>query len=77
MSTQAKPAFRTLSTYNYRLWAGGAIASNIGTWLQRTAQDWIVLTDRILPSVLIFVMRQRAQLQKQKEQITNNLLSKP
>jgi MFS family permease len=26
------------------MWAGGAIVSNIGTWMQRTAQDWIVLT---------------------------------
>jgi len=36
--------FRSLANYNYRLWAGGAIVSNIGTWMQRTAQDWIVLT---------------------------------
>src|SRR6202453_2807428 len=26
------------------MWAGGAIVSNVGTWMQRTAQDWIVLT---------------------------------
>src|SRR5580698_9125969 len=26
------------------MWASGAIVSNIGTWMQRTAQDWIVLT---------------------------------
>lgn len=44
MKVQTKPAFRSLSTYNYRLWAGGAMVSNIGTWMQRTAQDWIVLT---------------------------------
>jgi MFS family permease len=37
-------AFRSLSNYNYRLWAGGAIVSNVGTWMQRTAQDWLVLT---------------------------------
>jgi MFS family permease len=36
--------FRSLSGYNYRVWAGGAIVSNVGTWMQRTAQDWIVLT---------------------------------
>jgi MFS family permease len=36
--------FRSLVNYNYRVWAGGAIVSNIGTWMQRTAQDWIVLT---------------------------------
>ena len=36
--------FRSLRTHNYRLWAMGALVSNVGTWMQRTAQDWIVLT---------------------------------
>lgn len=36
--------FRSLRVRNYRLWASGAIVSNIGTWMQRTAQDWLVLT---------------------------------
>ncbi|MGO4298573.1 MFS transporter [Leifsonia sp. RAF41] len=36
--------FRSLAGVNYRIWAGGAIVSNVGTWMQRTAQDWIVLT---------------------------------
>ncbi|RFA20250.1 MFS transporter [Subtercola boreus] len=36
--------FRSLSDYNYRVWFGGALVSNVGTWMQRTAQDWIVLT---------------------------------
>jgi MFS family permease len=36
--------FRSLAIYNYRLWATGAIVSNVGTWMQRTAQDWLVLT---------------------------------
>ena len=40
----ATGTFRSLRTYNYRVWASGAIVSNIGTWMQRTAQDWIVLT---------------------------------
>ncbi|WP_415238686.1 MFS transporter [Seleniivibrio woodruffii] len=39
-----KGTFRSLSIYNYRMWASGAIVSNIGTWMQRTAQDWLVLT---------------------------------
>jgi MFS family permease len=26
------------------MWALGAIVSNVGTWMQRTAQDWVVLT---------------------------------
>jgi MFS family permease len=37
--------FRSLSTLNYRLWFAGALVSNVGTWMQRTAQDWIVLTE--------------------------------
>ncbi|HEX2864318.1 MAG TPA: MFS transporter [Deinococcales bacterium] len=36
--------FRSLRHPNYRLWAGGALVSNAGTWMQRTAQDWLVLT---------------------------------
>ena len=27
------------------MWAGGALVSNVGTWMQRTAQDWLVLTE--------------------------------
>ena len=38
------PTFRALKTFNYRLWATGAIISNVGTWMQRVAQDWLVLT---------------------------------
>jgi MFS family permease len=37
--------FRSLASHNYRLWAGGAFISNVGTWMQRTAQDWIVLAE--------------------------------
>ena len=37
--------FRSLASRNYRLWAAGAVISNIGTWMQRTAQDWIVLAE--------------------------------
>jgi MFS family permease len=37
--------FRSLRGFNYRTWASGAIVSNIGTWMQRTAQDWLVLTE--------------------------------
>jgi MFS family permease len=39
-----KGTFRSLHGFNYRMWAGGAFVSNVGTWMQRTAQDWIVLT---------------------------------
>ena len=38
------PTFRSLHNPNYRLWAAGALVSNTGTWMQRVAQDWLVLT---------------------------------
>ena len=37
--------FRSLRIANYRLWFAGALVSNTGAWMQRTAQDWIVLTE--------------------------------
>jgi MFS family permease len=40
-----RDTFRSLSGFNYRLWAAGALVSNIGTWMQRTAQDWLVYTE--------------------------------
>ena len=36
--------FRSLRGFNYRVWAAGAFVSNIGTWVQRTGQDWLVFT---------------------------------
>ncbi len=38
------PTFASLKVFNYRLWAMGALVSNTGTWMQRVAQDWLVLT---------------------------------
>lgn len=35
---------RPFRHFNYRVWAIGALVSNVGTWVQRTAQDWLVLT---------------------------------
>ncbi|MGL3150392.1 MFS transporter [Microbacterium sp. A82] len=37
--------FRSFSTFNYRIWFLGALVSNIGGWMQATAQDWVVLTE--------------------------------
>jgi len=37
--------FHSLRNRNYRIWACGALVSNIGTWMQRTAQDWLVLAE--------------------------------
>ncbi len=39
-----KGAFRSLNGFNYRIWAAGALVSNVGTWMQRIAQGWLVLT---------------------------------
>lgn len=35
--------FRSLRVRNYRLFATGSLVSNTGTWMQRVAQDWLVL----------------------------------
>lgn len=37
------PTFRSLSIRNYRVYAMGALVSNVGTWMQRVAQDWLIL----------------------------------
>ena len=44
MTAHAAGVFRSLRGVNYRLWITGAFVSNVGTWVQRTAQDWLVLT---------------------------------
>ena len=38
-----KSTFAALKVRNYRLFAAGVLVSNIGTWMQRVAQDWLVL----------------------------------
>jgi MFS family permease len=45
MTVPAAGLFRSLRSSNYRVWAAGALVSNVGTWMQRTAQDWLVLTE--------------------------------
>jgi MFS family permease len=39
------PTFSSLGVRNYRIYASGAFVSNIGTWMGRVAQDWLVLTE--------------------------------
>lgn len=36
--------FASLRVRNYRLFFSGQVVSNMGTWMQRTAQDWLVFT---------------------------------
>ncbi|GAB3563826.1 MFS transporter [Spelaeicoccus albus] len=38
-----KDSFSSLRVYNYRLYVTGQIVGNTGTWMQRVAQDWLVL----------------------------------
>ncbi|HSK33500.1 MAG TPA: MFS transporter [Propionicimonas sp.] len=37
------PTFKALHNHNYRLYATGGVVSNTGTWMQRVAQDWLVV----------------------------------
>ncbi|MGW1211129.1 MFS transporter [Streptomyces sp. NPDC002499] len=47
-SKTSKPSkssmFSSLRVRNYRLFFAGQVVSNIGTWMQRIAQDWLVLS---------------------------------
>ncbi|MBS0241865.1 MAG: MFS transporter [Proteobacteria bacterium] len=45
MKVHAAGIFRSFRNFNYRVWVTGAFVSNIGTWVQRIAQDWLVLTE--------------------------------
>jgi len=44
MKNRMAGTFRSLRSFNFRLWTAGGLISNIGTWMQRVAQDWLVLT---------------------------------
>jgi MFS family permease len=47
-----RSTFRALAIRNYRLFAAGSLVSNIGTWMQRVAQDWLVLVLTDSPAAL-------------------------
>ncbi len=38
------PTFASLKVRNYRIYASGSVVSNVGTWMGRVGQDWLVLT---------------------------------
>jgi MFS family permease len=44
MKNPVTGTFRSLRSFNFRLWTAGALVSNAGTGMQRVAQDWLVLT---------------------------------
>lgn len=37
----ATGTFRSLKIFTYRVWAVGLLVANVGTWMQRTAQNWL------------------------------------
>ena len=41
MTSRSRGPFRSLRNPNYRIWAAGALVSDVGTWMQRIAQDWL------------------------------------
>ena len=41
---ELRSTFAALRTRNYRLFATGSLVSNVGTWMQRVAQDWLILS---------------------------------
>lgn len=44
MRNPLEGAFRALGNFHFRLSAAGGLVSNIGTWIEREAQDSIVAT---------------------------------
>jgi MFS family permease len=43
LSNRRGGMFAALAQRNYRIYLSGSFVSNIGTWMQRVAQDWLVL----------------------------------
>lgn len=39
------PTFTSFTERNYRIFYAGSFVSNVGTWMGRVAQDWLVLTE--------------------------------
>jgi len=44
VAAERVPMFSSLGIRNYRLFWTGGLISNVGTWMARVAQDWLVLT---------------------------------
>ncbi|MBX7445912.1 MULTISPECIES: MFS transporter [unclassified Arthrobacter] len=40
-----KTTFRSLAIRDFRLWILGLFVSSVGSWMQMTGQDWVVLTE--------------------------------
>src|SRR5258705_2455779 len=44
LPSQPRTTFSSLRTRNFRLFASGNVVSYTGAWVQRIAQDWLILT---------------------------------
>jgi len=44
MKDRVAGTFRSLRSFNFRLWMARSLDSNVCTWMQRVARDWLVLT---------------------------------
>jgi MFS family permease len=44
MKNPVSGPFHSLRRFNFRLWTAGGLISNVGTWMHRVTQDWLVLT---------------------------------
>lgn len=45
MAHKGGKIFASLRFFNYRVWFLTALVANVGTWIQRIAQDWLVLVE--------------------------------
>ena len=57
VTRQLNATFGSLHYYNYLLWFSGALVSNMGAWIQRLGQDWLVLrvltqTNGLAPAIV-------------------------
>ena len=52
-----RSGFRALSMRNFRLYWSGQLVSQIGSWMQTTAQAWLVLTLTSSPFAIGLVPR--------------------
>ncbi|MDL9938040.1 MFS transporter [Gordonia sp. ABSL1-1] len=59
-SRSRHPVFESLGNRNYRIYYGGQALSLIGTWMQATAQAWLVLTLSDSPSLLGLIVALQA-----------------
>ena len=47
MRSERRRMFASFAVRNYRIFFAGALVSNVGTWVQRVGQDWLVLALRV------------------------------